>query len=136
MIWENKMTDNKKRPRLIIRYSEWARGERYTLEHDEITNYLLGEDGKQCCLGLLGKACGIPNEAMLNVGSPEALHPEFRVLMPQKLSQEGTIFDSSLCGKIIDDNDNGELSNEEREKLILEGFDQFGWDVEFIDDEI
>lgn len=34
---------------------------------------LLRRDGRMCCLGHLGKACGVPDEAMFNVGTPDGL---------------------------------------------------------------
>ncbi len=61
---------------LIIRGSEWLRknkrnfdgwnGRRYTAA-------LKNDEGKMCCLGIMGRECGVSGNSLLNRASPESL---------------------------------------------------------------
>ena len=60
---------------LIIRGSEWLRKnkrnggswkERYMV-------FLMNDQGEMCCLGIMSRECGVPENELLNRSSPEVL---------------------------------------------------------------
>jgi len=54
--------------KFVIDRSVWYRGQ------DGAS--LLMEDGKMCCLGIAGRACGIPDDVLLEVGEPGEMASE------------------------------------------------------------
>ena len=68
----------------VIDREKWARGERYSDKtfkaydreiRQRIKNYLLGEDGKQCCLGLYLSECGVTDKTLQGLSTPREVHP-------------------------------------------------------------
>ena len=58
--------------RLTIRGSEWRRGGDRVSRIREFgkTRLLYGDTGKRCCLGILARQRGVPDAAMLYIGTP------------------------------------------------------------------
>lgn len=119
--------------KLTIDRRKWLRG-------PEGDSYLLrGVDGKMCCLGFLGKACGISDAVMRDRDTPAALSaisvrkfPEgFTVIKDVQEERENT----DACDKLISINDGSwgvEVNSEkDREEKLKTEFKKLGIEVEF-----
>ncbi len=108
---------------------EWYRG-------NGPDSSLLTSTGSMCCLGFLGRACGISKDELLSRGAPaDVSHPEDRAKWPRGLIHQaptGTE-DSMLCVEIIRVNDNVELAELDRETQLTELFAKIGLTVVFTD---
>lgn len=50
---------------------------------------MLQSNGKMCCLGILGRACGVPDDEMLQKGFPSALEmSEHSLMFPRAFVDE------------------------------------------------
>lgn len=84
---------------------------------------LLREDGRMCCLGHLGLACGVPKTAMLNRALPCDLNKERRLYpMSPTICDENWV---SVCSAI---NDSRHSSLEEKEAKLIKAFSDFRGD--------
>jgi hypothetical protein len=110
-------------------------------------SYLLRpQDGKMCCLGFFGLACGLPPERITNVGTPENIPRDRPYQTPvqvwsafQKVG-EGLFRDcdpgytlSHTCKELMKTNDEVDLTPQEREEEISRLFAAIGVEVSFID---
>ncbi len=104
----------------------WARG---------ASDGQLYADGERCCLGFLGLACGLSDEDMDGIGTPQNVKPPAwpKTLVASVLDEEGEYTDSYLCGQIISTNDDEELEDPEREARLRSLFASGGIEVEFQD---
>ena len=90
-------------------------------------------DGKMCCLGFLGKACGATDKQIYMINTPEEADkvkwPEFLI---ETLSSDLT-GNSDICNHlmIINDSQDKNLSDREREKKLKEIFKKNGIQVTF-----
>jgi hypothetical protein len=117
---------------LIIDRKLWLRGE-------QIVSYLLRfRDGKMCCLGIYGRALGIPAEELLDKGAPDAssCRASFQAKAPW-LFKDG-IYLSRDCKLLMEINDfNSDYYDEpqyqDREDRIKEIFAENGVEVSFVD---
>lgn len=126
--------------KLKIDRSKWLRGG---------PGRLLDEAGMMCCLGFLGKACGINKADMLHVGQPSEISSEPRrnkavwerlrterplpgkalvALAPEPFEPEPSCYGEL---PLIWINDNGKITEKRREKLLTEEFAKIGVEVEF-----
>jgi len=114
-----------------VKRSSWVRG-------DMQGSALLKKNGRKCCLGFLGQACGIPNIEMLGAGVPSDVGYvgedgswEFDKRWPQAL------FDSSNFRSnerhLACDNDEESISDKQREKQLKTKFKTIGIKINFVD---
>lgn len=105
--------------KLVIDRSKWLRGEGYSVSqlHRE-------RDGKMCCLGFFGLACGIALERLTGCGDPQDTNA--RGQWPEWL------FDSNAVGNLITANDEQRFTQSEREARISAIFAKHGVAVEFV----
>jgi hypothetical protein len=87
--------------KLVIPREKWGAGA------------LVRSDGKMCCLGHLGKACGVPVAEMLSMGMPSGLDYDRRFLFPKKFRDKFMADD--LAAKI---NDDTHMSGPEKERQL------------------
>jgi hypothetical protein len=115
----------------VVDRIKWLRGEG-SLE----SSLFRPTDGKMCCLGFYGKACGLTEEDMKHLGAPFQVRnivnnfPEEMMWLVEKLEQR---YDSSPdCYCAMSTNDAGILTDDEREEKIKTIFAKHGITVAFI----
>ena len=109
-----------------IKRSQWFRG-----KGGGASVLLRRQDGKMCCLGFYGIACGIPVERLTGIPSPCRLANEVGIRMPDMVADTG--HNSMLAASLIDTNDSEILLEHEREAKIAAGFKEIGVTVTFED---
>lgn len=115
---------------------EWYRGK------GSRGSALLLKDGMRCCLGIFGRAIGVPDKCMLGVGAPDSSHETIKAY--QDSEQTKWLFmkdyDSTFmkdyerskdCVDLMYANDAPSLSEEEREEDIIRIFAKNGIEVSF-----
>ena len=65
---------------LTIQRSKWLRG-----EGSSVSVLLRSHDGKMCCLGFLALAIGIPQDKIVDIGSPSRTHADYIHMWPSRL---------------------------------------------------
>ena len=121
--------------KVIINRSKWLRGT--SSPPSFLVRY---SDGMLCCLGFLGVACGIEQEAMIGRTSPSDVFGHFhkwpKGTFLDNCHQLGTT-KSYLNGptiiSIIKNNDDPSISDDLREVLISNDFTHLGVEVTFED---
>jgi hypothetical protein len=111
---------------LVIDRSRWHRG-------DSTTSALLAKDGRMCCLGILGAACGIPEESLYRQGEPDQVEdPRWPawVVAPDEIT--GTRRNTAVVGVLIAINDRVHHP-ETREAELATEFAKHGVAVTFTD---
>lgn len=125
---------------LTIVRSQWLRG-------DKGDSFLLRDyDQKLCCLGFLGEAMGATRAQMLNVTSPSGLvndcaapkHyaellTETRDYSAGPDSRRSYIENNAIATELMEANDDVDMSEAERERLIVKGMAAIGVSVTFVD---
>lgn len=90
-------------------------------------------DKKQCCLGFYLRAQGFTEDQISGIKVPLGVTDKLPTWMiriePLQCSPRG--FHSESCSKLMINNDREDLSNEQREKIIIEGFAEQGIRVIF-----
>lgn len=103
----------------------WYRG------HGTADSRLLREDGMRCCLGHVGKQCGLRDAELLGVISPRgnAAFPTFLI--------DGEAFrgNSKTCSDMMEINDDRSISDTEREAKLTEIAAANGITLIFTDEE-
>lgn len=115
--------------KFTVRRSDWLRGEEDGLLYRE-------NDGKMCCLGFLGIACGLTEDEMMDRGSPqEALSSLWpRGMVWEDDSDDSSIFyDSTITNELVTINDNQKIYDDTRELALIEKFKELNIEVEFVD---
>jgi len=93
------------------------------------TSALLNKNGTMCCLGFFSKACGVPDEQMLNVS-----FPEYRWTYEFGLNKEfAGLHAHTVAAKI---NDNDEYSKEQKEIMLIDLFAKNGITLSFTGEHI
>jgi hypothetical protein len=115
--------------KLTIDRKRWLRGDR--------DSALLRPDGKMCCLGFLGLACGLTTADIYDIASPASVlnrekFPEF-LFKPDAQSEAIYMFNSGIAKQLMNINDLLELTDSEREAQLRDIFDLHGIEVEFVD---
>jgi len=126
--------------KFTIPRDKWLRGEGF-----EVSSLLRASDGKMCCLGHFGLACGLNPERLENVGTPSNIAvdvPEVDIWEQIRkawtgagsflFKEEGNEL-SDFCNDLMRFNDRIDLSGEDREARIIGIFAQNGIEVEFVD---
>lgn len=98
------------------------------------TSALLSKDGTMCCLGFLSKACGVPDEDMLDVPYPRfkwvdmfGVNTEFAARDFDVLVAPGTPAPTAAAAI----NDSSTLSMEQKETQLIELFANNGIELSF-----
>lgn len=97
--------------------------------------FLYNKKGYSCCLGFYCRKFGkIPNNVLLEVGSPDSLDikdfTKIEILVTRNHRDE--VCDTSIFSQdAININDNYKLTNEEREAAIIKHFKQINVNVIF-----
>lgn len=122
------------RRKLVIKRSEWARGERVGL-----SNILLGADGMKCCLGFFALSCGIPKKDIDQKSCPADViskkWPEWLVKnrgKPLALHLFKGQTDTAISVQLISINDDKSLMWNTREAKLRKLFAEQGVDVTFV----
>ncbi len=109
---------------LVIDLLKWARG-------GHPGTYLLGQDGRRCCLGFLGQACSIQDHEMLSRPNPDMCvkdNPDLAKLWPEEVVNDEV---SDWTVKAIRINDDRHIDELERCDLLTKHFKLIGIDLEF-----
>jgi hypothetical protein len=121
--------------KFTIDRSKWLRGE------GQENSYLLRErDGKMCCLGMFGLACGLETEQIKEIAAPCLVPTDggpAASFWVKKNAAASFLFDeedenSRACGELMSINDALEIDREAREEKIVEIFAKNGITVEFV----
>lgn len=99
------MTTKKTLTKLVIDRAKWGRGA------------LVRDDGKMCCLGFLGLACGLTKKEMKPHAMPFAIDPE-------PLARVGwdNADDCLLLSELAAINDDTTIRRPRKERLLTEKF--------------
>jgi hypothetical protein len=109
---------------LIIKESKWLQG-------NKESSYLLDGEGKMCCLGFLGKACGATDDQIRHLASP-AKATEVNWIDGLVINGYSKfLINSSLCAKMMSVNDSKDLSLEDRKTKLRPLFKQIGITLRF-----
>lgn len=124
--------------KFVIDRNQWLRGNGVESSLRRI------DDGKMCCLGFYGLACGIPVDEIVDHGDPSDTEGDTLTKWPEWLLQElppdegqwySTWENTTACGDLIEANDSKEIEDPERERKIAAIFAEHGIAVEFVDGE-
>lgn len=115
----------KKVKSFVIDRGKWINGHIMTIFGSDVDSALLEPDtGLMCCLGIYGKACGIPEKEMKGKGLPGNLQLKYR--------RPYDIFDGFLqLSMIAEDNDDVLMTDSGREACISAAFKEAGVAVTF-----
>lgn len=98
------------------------------------TGSLLRPDGKMCCLGFLSRACGVPDELMLNNG-----YPAYNWIKDFNFNKEFSSRAAVLVARAnaprftaVNINDSTVLSNEVKEAKLIKLFADNGITLSFV----
>ncbi len=115
-----------------INRATWLRG-----EGGPTSSLMRPRDGKMCCLGFLGLACGVPAEELQYQGHFSSMSREARSVLPPGFVDEslvdggGSSFETAACNYIILVNDATHLSDADRELYITFQLVALGIEVKF-----
>ena len=121
--------------KLEIDRSKWLRGEGGV--NSKLLRY---SDGKMCCLGFLALECGFEDDEIRNRSNPSELNCSpgqagFGWLVKEiYVGPRG--WDTSRAGEeAIDINDNEKLTQDQRERMLADLFEDNGIELSFVDGE-
>lgn len=108
--------------KLVIERESWLRG-----EGSDASELLRPGDGKMCCLGFYGLACGYLPEDLERLKTPASLldaskWPAWLLEFPHVTRE---------CARLMSVNDNPDCTSSEREEEIIRRFAAYGVEVEF-----
>lgn len=118
--------------KLVIDREKWYRGKGFmgsALRVEDTETY--------CCLGFLGKSCGLLDQHITGIGSPGGLQSKYREEFPPELFTEGEdpsslVGNSAWTSRAIALNDDEHLAEPDREAALTYHFHQIGYELEFI----
>lgn len=113
----------------IVKRSQWSRGGQENGENGD--NFLRCSNGKQCCLGFIGRQSGVKAKDMLKKHMPRSLPKSLYNLFP-KLNDSNVDENIGNWQDFSDVNDDIYLSGKEREKLLKELAKQHGFRFKFV----
>jgi hypothetical protein len=88
------------------------------------------DDGKMCCLGFFGLENGANKDDILNCSSPQGVGSRLVKHFPRLTKRNG--FNNALCNEMMRTNDDMELSDSKRIKILRNLFRQIGWKLKFV----
>lgn len=113
---------------LVIKRSLWRRGDKGVG-----SPILLNDSGFMCCLGFDAVACGVPEDAILRVGTPGGIWMVDQVpksYLRRRKSKNGR----KAVDDAIEANDRIGISESTRELKVRAALKKLGWDrVRFVD---
>ena len=117
--------------------SEWVAGHNrsntFTEEFSRDINVglssLLNENEYACCLGFYSHACGVPWDAMYDVGGPGNLPNDIVVPL---LNDEEEEIETEFAVRCMEINDDSDIPEKVREKAIKKMFKEKGVKVKFV----
>ena len=112
--------------KFIIKRSNWLRGK------GSFRSRLLNDYGEMCCLGFLGKACGMSKRTLYGQTCP-IMVDEFGVRYPEKIINAKTKSNTKACKRLMVTNDSERIKDSDREKSLKRQFKRIGITVKFID---
>jgi len=102
------------------------------LRNDTMNSCLFREkDNKLCCLGILGRKCGVPDNEMAGLGEPSDISKEWQDRFPSWLLGSAAA-DRKEVYKFISINDNERTTDASREKALTEAFAKHNIKVKFV----
>lgn len=105
--------------------SKWLRGE------GSADSFLVrASDGKMCCLGFYGKACGILKKEMRGMQEPDEVGQKFEDAAPWLF--DGVSGPSGVCATLMRENDTVGGVGRDRERKVKELFAEHGVKVKFV----
>lgn len=117
---------------VTVKRSEWLHGGEPSA---------LYRDGRRCCLGFAGLACGLTDKDINYVltpagfafdeGDPRIVHNKFLKGLPALISPTGA--DSAICVQLMDINDSRDISDEDQEAQLTELGKEAGINFTFVD---
>lgn len=110
--------------KLIITRSKWFRGK------GSERSALLTRNGKMCCLGFLGLACGLQKKDMRNSGAPSEISEELLAKWSKGIIRSNAM-DSALGVIMMGINDDPSLKPKYREVRLKGLFERINYRVEF-----
>ena len=124
--------------KFTVKRSLWLRGEGST--HHNGSFLLRKVDGKMCCLGFLGLACGYTQDQISGITSPaglaangigDAMYPsKLQSYKPGRRLGHGY---SPEADELMGINDDVTMKDHDREARLTERFKMIGVEVEFVD---
>lgn len=122
---------------LVISRAGWLRGG--TLKPGQTSELLSRVDGRMCCLGFLGRACGLRKSEIEDLGLPSAVAHSVITKWPSEfvevIEEEGVgvgAVNTSLCVGLSNINDSSLTNDRQKEKKIKDLFSMAGWKVKFV----
>lgn len=110
--------------KLTIQRSKWYRGK------GGLFSKLVQHNGTMCCLGFLGRACGIPKKTMGGHSRPSDVLKYLGRWQAGTLTEAGG--NSKVTQGLMNDNDEPSISDAVRERRLTKKFKAIGVDVEFV----
>ena len=108
----------------------WLRGGSY-----EGSSLLSAKTGKMCCLGFWGLGCGVDPQKLVGSYSPSDLGEQDRNLFGLGFQIEDEFNANRLCMLMMETNDDPDITDEEREEMLIKLFTKAGHEIEFVDQE-
>ncbi len=116
--------------KLVIERARWLRGT------GGPNSKLLDRDGKMCCLGFFGLACGFVEADLRGVAEPSGVTCDADGEWPSWLSSldeyERRLIDTTACGLLMGTNDDDAIDDRNREEKLAKLFAEHGVEVEFV----
>lgn len=116
-----------KKIKFTVRRKNWLRG-------NTDTSTLLNDTGSMCCLGFLGRACGIKQKDLLFRDTPAScadIAESYPKSIVKKKKDKTWYVNSDICFQIMNINDKDKLSLSERESKLKTLFKKAGIEVTF-----
>jgi hypothetical protein len=132
------LTNKTKMKNVTIQRSKWYRGDKPQNGESKSKLWLNDKKGHGCCLGhVLNQTEGFNKKQMCNIGDPEDLALELNkpnnlceVRMHNDIVEWADNHDWVRTAMVI--NDNGAISDKEREKQLKKLFKENGYNVKFV----
>lgn len=132
----------KKVDKLILRGSEWLRATGRIGKGTGKDSYYLAQlfkksSGRMCCIGVLGRACGLPVRLLSGLGTPRSvvnriLNTDSDTEFLEDAHQYRDLVDGDSCGaNFYVANDDKSTSDDEKIDLLTPLFADIGIDLEF-----
>ena len=115
--------------KLYIDRAVWCRGD--VNNGRSKSSAMVTDKGSMCCLGFIGKACGIKKEDMLNVSVPYLLEGKASKIWPAPNYYRGPLSDYKPIDDLVAVNDSLDISESTREKRITSLMKKAGVKVTF-----
>jgi hypothetical protein len=118
--------------KLTINRKDWLRG-----EGGEKSRLYREDDGRLCCLGFYGLACGLNKNDMVDKPTPAQVPPDkrpaFGPLFKKTYLKRHAVYSlNRVCLRLIRINDRNTTSDAFKEKAIKNNFSKIGVKVTFV----